>query len=149
MALILATFIVLYALPYEDKPFATVVVFISLFPIQIILWRLGYSRKAKDFFFCLSFLIANLILKHYWAYADLLFYATAILISAVLRYRVFLGVTGCAAALEILRENYYGTEGAEEVAFRYVLFLLAGTLTYILLWEEKEKRKSTKKNSMI
>src|SRR5687768_12062107 len=129
MALILATVAVLYCLPYEDKPFATVVVFTALFPIQIILWRLGYSRKAKDFFFCLSFLIANLVLKHYWPYADLLFYGAAILTSAVLRYRVFLAVTGSAAALEVLRENYYATEGAEEVGFRYILFLAAGTLT--------------------
>lgn len=145
MALILATFVVLYCLPYEEKPLATVIVFIALFPIQIILWRLAYSRKAKDYFFCLSFLIANLILKHYWAYADLLFYATAILISAVLRYRVFLGVTGSAVALEVLREHNYGTEGAEEIAFRYVLFLVGGTLTYILLWEEKRKKEKYKK----
>jgi diguanylate cyclase (GGDEF)-like protein len=145
MALILAAFAVLYALPYEEKPLATVIVFTTLFPIQTILWRLGYSRKAKDFFFCFSFVIANLILKHYWQYADLLFYATAILISAVLRFRVFLGVTGSAIALEVLRENYYGTEGAEEVAFRYVLFLSAGALTYILLWEEKRKKEEYKK----
>ena len=145
MALILATFIVLYILPYEEKPLATVIVFISLFPIQTILWRLGYSRKAKDFFFCFSFMIANLILKHYWQYADFLFYATALLVSAVLRYRIFLAVTGSAAALEVFRENYYGTEGAEEVAFRYVLFLMAGTLTYILLWEEKRKKEEYKK----
>ncbi|MCI0604193.1 diguanylate cyclase [bacterium] len=145
MALILTTFVVLFSAPYEEKPLLTALVFISLFPVQTILWRLGYSRKVKDFFFCLSFLIANLILKHYWQYADLLFYATAILVSAVLRYRIFLAVTGSAAALEVLRENYYGTEGAEEVAFRYVLFLLAGTLTYILLWEEKRKKEEYKK----
>ena len=145
MALMLAGFLVLYSLPYEQKPIATVIVFISLFPLQTILWRLGYSRKAKDYFFCLSFLIANLILKHYWEFADLLFYATAILISAVLRYRVFLAVTGSAAAIEVLRENYYATEGAEEVAFRYVLFFMAGTLTYILLWEEKRKKEEYKK----
>ena len=145
MALILATFIVLYVLPYEHKPLATVVVFTVLFPIQAILWRLEYSRKAKDFFFCFSFLIANLILKHYWPYADLLFYATAILVSAVLRYRIFLAVTGSAIALEVLREHNYGTEGAEEIAFRYVLFLVAGTLTYILLWEEKRKKEEYKK----
>ena len=145
MALILTTFIVLYSIRYEEKPLITALVFISLFPIQAILWRLVYSRKAKDYFFCFSFLIANLILKHYWQYADLLFYATAILVSAVLRYRVFLAVTGSAAALEVLRENYYGTEGAEEVAFRYVLFLMAGTLTYILLWEEKRKKEGYKK----
>jgi two-component system, cell cycle response regulator len=145
MALILATFGVLYVLPYEEKPLATVIVFTALFPIQIILWRLEYSRKAKDFFFCLSFLIANLILKYYWNYADLLFYATAILISAVLRYRIFLAVTGSAIALEVLREQYYGTEGAEEIFFRYILFLVAGTLTYILLWEEKRKKEEYKK----
>ena len=109
------------------------------------MWRLEYSRKAKDFFFCFSFLIANLILKHYWPYADLLFYATAILISAVLRYRIFLAVTGSAIALEVLREHNYGTEGAEEIGFRYVLFLVAGTLTYILLWEEKRKKEEYKK----
>jgi two-component system cell cycle response regulator len=145
MALILTTFIVLYSIRYEQKPLFTALVFIAFFPIQAILWRLAYSRKAKDYFFCFSFLIANLILKHYWQYADLLFYATAILTSAVLRYRVFLAVTGSAAALEVLRENYYGTEGAEEVAFRYVLFLMAGTLTYVLLWEEKRKKEEYKK----
>src|SRR5688572_14651628 len=145
MTLILATFIVLYALPYEQKPLATVIVFTGLFPLQIILWRLGYSRKAKDYLFCLSFLISNMILKYYWQYADLLFYGTAILMSAVLRYRVFLAVTGSGAAIEVLRENYHGTEGAEDVAFRYLLFVLAGTLTYILLWEEKRKKEEYKK----
>lgn len=145
MALILTTFIVMYSVRHEQKPLFTALVFISLFPVQAILWRLIYSRKAKDYFFCFSFLIANLILKHYWQYADLLFYATAILISAVLRYRIFLAVTGSAAALEVLRENYYGTEGAEEVAFRYLLFFMAGTLTYVLLWEEKRKKEEYKK----
>jgi two-component system cell cycle response regulator len=145
MALLFATFVILYCSPYEKQPEITAGVFIVLFPIQLILWRLNHSRKAKDFFFCFSFLIVNLILKHYWQYSDLLFYATAIMISAVLRYRIFLGITGAACAMEVLRENYYGTEGAEDVAFRYVLFFIAGTLTYILLWEEKRKKEKYRK----
>jgi len=145
MALLFATFVILYCSPYEQHPAITAGVFIVLFPLQLILWRLNYSRKAKNFFFCFSFLIVNFILKHYWPYSDLLFYATAILISAVLRYRIFLGITGAASALEVLRENYYGTEGAEDVAFRYILFLIAGTLTYFLLWEEKRKKEQYRK----
>ena len=145
MGLSLTSFIVLYALPYETNPLLTASVLILLFPLQMLFWRLAGGRKAKDFFFCFSFVIVNLILKHYWEYSDLLFYATALLISAVLRYRVFLGITGSSVALEVLRENYYGTEGAEEVAFRYLLFLLGGTLTYILLWEEKRKKEGYKK----
>ena len=145
MALLFTTFAILYCSPYEQQPWITAGVFTILFPIQTILWRLNHGRKAKDFFFCFSFLIVNLILKHYWHYSDLLFYATSILISAVLRYRVFLGITGLSCALEVLRETYYGTEGAEEVAFRYVLFLVAGTLTYLLLWEEKRKKEQYRK----
>jgi diguanylate cyclase (GGDEF)-like protein len=145
MALLCATIIVLYSVRYEQHPWMTAILFIVLFPIQVILWRLQYSRRGKDYFFCLTFLVANLILKHYWIYADFLFYGTAILISAVVRYRIFLAVTGSAAALEVFREYFYHTERAEDVGFRYVLFFLAGTLTYILLWEEKRKKEEYKK----
>src|SRR5207249_2716856 len=145
MALVFAIFVVLFWLPFEDMPLITAAVFIVLFPLQLILWSLFHGRKTKDFFFCFSVVILNVFLKHYFGYSDTIFYLLGILLSAVLRYRIFLAVTGAACALEILREFFLGTENPDDIAFRYLLFLAAGTVTYLLLWEEKRQKEGYKK----
>ncbi len=145
MGLTLAIIVVLYCLPFQSTPYLTAAVFALLVPVQILFWRLGYGRKTKDFFFCFSLLLLTLFLKHYWPFFDTLFYVQAIVLSAVLRYRVFLATGASSCALEVLREHYYGAESAEEVAFRYLLFFAAGTVTYLLLWDEKRQKEGYRK----
>ncbi|HEY4491563.1 MAG TPA: GAF domain-containing protein, partial [Acidobacteriota bacterium] len=145
MAAFFTVFVVLYCLPFESHPLSTALIFSIVFPLQMLLWRLGYGRKTKDFLFCFSLLLSTFFLKHYWQYSDLVFYAFSILMAAVLRYPVFLGIAGSSIALEVLRERYYGGENLEEVAFRYLLFLVAGSLAYLLLREEKKQKEEFKK----
>ena len=145
MALVFLIFAVLFWLPFEDMPLVTAGVFIALFPLQLILWSMYHGRKAKDFFFCFSVVILNVFLKHFFGYSDTIFYVLGILLSAVLRYRIFLAVSGAACAMEILREFFLGTENPDDIAFRYLLFLAAGTVTYLLLWEEKRQKEGYKK----
>jgi len=145
MGLTSAIIVVLYCLPFQSTPYVAAAVFALLVPVQILFWRLGHGRKTKDFFFCFSLLVLTLFLKHYWAFFDILFYVQGILLSAVLRYRVFLATGASSCALEVLREHYYGTESPEEVAFRYLLFFAAGTVTYLLLWDEKRQKEGFRK----
>ncbi|PWT90080.1 MAG: hypothetical protein C5B54_07820 [Acidobacteria bacterium] len=145
MGLILAVLIVVYCLPFEQNLVVTSAIFIILFPVQMVLWRLSFGRKAKDFFFCFSLLIVSAILKHYWHQFDTIFYLLSILMAAVLRYRILFAIAASGFTLEAFREYYYGYESPEEVAFRYVLFFAAGSIVYLLLWEEKRKKEGFKK----
>lgn len=145
MALVLLVFMGVFALPFDSHPYMTSIVFIVLFPVQMLLWRLSHGRKAKDFFFCFSLLVLNAILKHFWQYADMLFYVLSILMASVLRYRTLIAIGAAAFGMEIIRENYYNTESLDEIAFRYLLYVAAGTVVYVLLWDEKKQKEVYKK----
>jgi diguanylate cyclase (GGDEF)-like protein len=145
MAIILVLLGVIYALPFEKMPIALSAMLSVLFPVQLLLWRLLHGRKAKDYIFCFSILIAVLILKHYWPYTDFLFYLLSILSASVLHYRTFLALSASSFTLEIVREFMYRAEMPEEIAFRYALFVIAGTLTYFLLREEKRQKEQFKR----
>lgn len=145
MSLITATFIVLYLFPLQRTNYAFFVILAVLFPLQCILWRLSSTRKSKDFFFCLSILLLNLFLKEYWDYSDLIFYVTAILMAAVLAYRIFIGVAASGIALEFAHQFRFSSDNPEEIAFRYLLFVAAGSLTYFLIGEERKKKEEFKK----
>jgi len=145
MAFIVAIFATLFCLPFETIKLFTVVVFVILVPFQIILWCLSFERKTKDFLFCLSLLVFVFFLKHLWPFTDSIFYLSAIVIAGLVRYRVFLAIGFAGAALEILREYFYDFEPPEKIAFRYVLFFLAGTVAYLLLSQEKKEKEEIKK----
>jgi diguanylate cyclase (GGDEF)-like protein len=145
MGLAAVTFIVLYLFPLQRENAAFFVILAILFPLQCLLWRLSSSRKAKDFFFCLSLLLMNLFLKEYWDYSDLIFYVTSILMAAVLAYRIFIAVAASGIALELLHQFRFGTDNPQEIAFRYLLFVAAGSLTYFLIGEERKKKEEFKK----
>jgi diguanylate cyclase (GGDEF)-like protein len=145
MGFITGIFGTLYWLHFEKHPQFNAAVFAILFPFQAVLWCLSHDRKTKDFLFCLSLLISLLFLKHLLPLSDTLFYLSAIVISALVRYPVLLALTGTSLALEVLREWYFQTEKPEAIAFRYVLFLLAGTVSYFLLRQEKREKEEIRK----
>lgn len=145
MGLILFLLGLIYGLPFLKMPLATTALLSTLFPVQILLWRLALGRKVKDYIFCFSILIAILILKHYWEYSDFLFYLLAIISAAVLHYRTFVALTLSSFTLEMVREYMYRADNPQEIAFRYLLFLIAGSLTYMLLREEKRQKEEYKR----
>lgn len=145
MGFILFLLGLVYGLPFDKMPMATSALLSTLFPVQILLWRLALGRKAKDYIFCFSILIAVTILKHYWDYSDFLFYLLSIIAAAVLHYRTFLALTASGFTLEMVREYMYRADVPEEIAFRYALFLIAGSLTYLLLREEKRQKDEYKR----
>jgi diguanylate cyclase (GGDEF)-like protein len=145
MSGITATLVILYALPFEKFPLLVAAILCLLFPIQIFLWRLTYGRRIKDFLFCSSSLLLILFLKHYWNYSDFAFYVFAIIIPSVVHYRTFLLLTGSTFFLEISREFLYRAEPPDKIAFRYVLFAAAGSLTYLLLRDEQRLKEGYKK----
>lgn len=145
MGIIAAMIGALYCLPFQKMPLFTVIVFAILFPFQIVLWCLSHDRKMKDFLFCLTLLFFIFFLKHFWNNADALFYLSAIVISALVRYRVLLALTGTALTVEMIREFQYGVERPETVALRYLLFLVAGTLSYFLLRQEKREKEEIRR----
>jgi diguanylate cyclase (GGDEF)-like protein len=136
---------VIYSLPFTKMPIVTSALLSTLFPVQLLLWRLAHGRKVKDYIFCFSILIVILILKHYWQYSDFLFYLLAIISAAVLHYRTLLALIGSSLALEMAREYLYRADNPQEIAFRYMLFLIAGSLTYLLLREEKRQKEEYKR----
>src|SRR5580765_8545776 len=140
MGFILFLLGLVYSLPFKDMPRVTSALLSALFPVQILLWRLASGRKAKDYFFCFSIIIADFILKHYWDNADFLFYLLSIISAAVLHYRTFLALAVSSFTLELVREYMYREDLPEEIGFRFALFVIAGTLTYMLLREEKRKK---------
>ncbi len=145
MGLVTATFIALYFLPLQRTNPSFFVILAVLFPLQCLLWRLSSSRKSKDYFFCLSLLLLNLFLKEYWGYSDVIFYITSILLAAVLAYRIFIAVAVSGISLELLHQFRFGSDHPEEIAFRYLLFIAAGSLTYFLIGEERKKKEELKK----
>src|SRR5262245_28929477 len=140
MALITTTFVVLYLLPLQRTNPAFFIILAFLFPLQCLLWRLSTAKKVKDYFFCLTLLILNLFLKDFWNYSDLIFYTTSILMAAVLAFRIFIAVAASGIGLELLHQFRFGTDKPEEIAFRYLLFVAAGALTYFLIGEERKKK---------
>ena len=145
MALITITFVVLYLLPLQRTNPAFFIILAFLFPLQCLLWRLSTAKKVKDYFFCLTLLILNLFLKDFWNYSDLIFYTTSILMAAVLAFRIFIAVAASGIGLELLHQFRFGTDKPEEIAFRYLLFVAAGALTYFLIGEERKKKEEFKK----
>ncbi len=145
MLLITLAFFGVYFIPFQDYPLAISGLFGVLFPVQALIWRLTYGRKLKDYLFSTSLLVALIILKHYWQYADLLFYLISIILAAVLHYKTFVGVAATLLGIETVREFSYQYERPEEVLFRYSLFFIAGTLTAFLLREEKRLKDEFKR----
>jgi diguanylate cyclase (GGDEF)-like protein len=145
MLMITAAFIGVFCINFESYLPAESALFGILFPVQLILWRLTYGRKLKDYLFSLSLMVALMVLKHYWEYSDLLFYLMAIILAAVLHFRTFIALTASAVTIEVLREFFYQYESPDEVLFRYTLFLIAGALTGFLLREEKRLKDEFKR----
>lgn len=145
MFIITAAFAGIYCIHFESYLPAVSALFGILFPVQLLLWRLTYGRKLKDYLFGLSLMIALMILKHYWEYSDLLFYLISIILAAVLHYRTFTAVTASALGIETLREFSFQTERPEEILFRYTLYFVAGSLTGFLLREEKRLKDEFKR----
>ena len=145
MLLITLAFFGVYFIPFQDYPLAISGLFGVLFPVQALIWRLTYGKKLKDYLFSTSLLVALIILKHYWQYADLLFYLISIILAAVLHYKTFVVVASTLLAIETLREFSYQYEHPDEVLFRYSLFFIAGTLTAFLLREEKRLKDEFKR----
>src|SRR5262245_17450340 len=115
MLIITAAFAGVYWIQFETYLPAVSALFGILFPVQLLLWRLTYGRKLKDYLFSLSLLITLMVLKHYWGYSDLLFYLMSIILAAVLHFRTFMAVTASALAIETLREYFFQYENPDEV----------------------------------
>lgn len=145
MGLIFAAFAALFCFPFERTATAVSLGFAVLFPLQMLLWRLGRGTAWRDYFFSISLLVCCLFLKHFWNYSDLLFYLFSILMGAILRYRVFSAAAGSSLLLETLREYSYQSEDPEEIVFRYVLFFIAGSLTWLLLQQERHEKDEIRK----
>jgi hypothetical protein len=135
MFFIAIAFVGVFCIQFESFLPAVSALFGILFPVQLLLWRLTYGRKLKDYLFSLSLMIALMVLKHYWEYSDLLFYLMAIILAAVLHFRTFIAVAASAVTIETLREFFFQYESPDEVLFRYCLFFIAGALTGFLLRE--------------
>jgi two-component system cell cycle response regulator len=140
MGLIFGLFAVLYCLPFQKALIQTSLSLAILFPVQTVLWRLGLNSKTRDYFFAVTTLVTYFFLKHLWANSDLFFYLFSILLAAVLSYRIFLASCSSMFLLEGVREYVYQSERPEDIAFRYALFFAAGTLTYLLLRDEKKRK---------
>ena len=110
MSAVFLMFATAYFFPFEYWPKIMAGILVVLFPVQVILWRLSHSRKAKDYLFCSSFLVVALVLQHYWQYADSIFYLAAMLVAAIVRYPIFLAIAGSSFGLELLRKYYYRLE---------------------------------------